>query len=188
MDYNLLNCPPFPADEDKMINSTRIRVARNLAAYPLGTAITREQRKEVEGLVVSALNEFTGDLKGKYFSLDTMTEADKKQLIADHFLFKGGDKYLQSAGLERDWPEARGIFHNDAKTFLSGLMRRINLESFPCKRVPTSSKFSKDSLMLPTKSNPRLNSLMMIISVTSLLAQPIWELVLEPLSISTCQN
>jgi len=118
MDYNLLNCPPFPADEDKMINSTRIRVARNLAAYPLGTAITREQRKEVEGLVVSALNDFTGDLKGKYFSLDTMTEADKKQLIADHFLFKGGDKYLQSAGLERDWPEARGIFHNDAKTFL----------------------------------------------------------------------
>jgi hypothetical protein len=41
MDYNQLNCPPFPADEDKMINSTRIRVARNLAAYPLGTAITR---------------------------------------------------------------------------------------------------------------------------------------------------
>jgi len=47
-----------------------------------------------------------------------MTEADKKQLIADHFLFKGGDKYLQSCGLEGDWPEARGIFHNDKKTFL----------------------------------------------------------------------
>lgn len=47
-----------------------------------------------------------------------MTEAERKQLIADHFLFKGGDKYLQSSGLEREWPEARGIFHNDAKTFL----------------------------------------------------------------------
>jgi len=47
-----------------------------------------------------------------------MSEADKKQLIADHFLFKGGDKYLESCGLERDWPEGRGIFHNDAKTFL----------------------------------------------------------------------
>merc|ERR1711918_12883 len=88
------------------------------AAYPLGTNISRDQRKEVENLVVSALNEFTGELKGKYYSLATMTEAEKKQLIADHFLFKGGDKYLQSAGLERDWPEARGIFHNDAKTFL----------------------------------------------------------------------
>ena len=47
-----------------------------------------------------------------------MTDAERKQLIADHFLFKGGDKYLESCGLERDWPEARGIFHNDAKTFL----------------------------------------------------------------------
>lgn len=47
-----------------------------------------------------------------------MSEDEKKQLIEDHFLFKGGDKYLEAAGLEREWPEARGIFHNDAKTFL----------------------------------------------------------------------
>merc|ERR1711998_220657 len=118
MDYNTLNCPPFPADEDKMINSTRIRVARNLAAYPLGTNVSRSERLEIEKLVVSALGEFQGDLKGKYYSLGGMSDAERKQLIADHFLFKGGDKYLQSAGLERDWPEARGIFHNDAKTFL----------------------------------------------------------------------
>ena len=25
---------------------------------------------------------------------------------------------MESCGLERDWPEARGIYHNDAKTFL----------------------------------------------------------------------
>merc|ERR1719231_464572 len=118
MDYNQLQCPPFPADEDRMINSTRIRVARNLAAYPLGTNVNRAERREIENLVVSALNEFTGELKGKYYSLETMTGAEKKQLIDDHFLFKGGDKYLESAGLERDWPEARGIFHNDNKTFL----------------------------------------------------------------------
>ena len=47
-----------------------------------------------------------------------MTETEKKQLIQDHFLFKGGDKYLESCGLENDWPEARGIFHNVNKTFL----------------------------------------------------------------------
>ena len=40
MDYTHLKCPPFPPDEDKMINSTRIRVARNLADYPLGTCVT----------------------------------------------------------------------------------------------------------------------------------------------------
>jgi len=58
-----------------MINSTRIRVARNLAAYPLGTAISKNDRKEVEKLVTSALGEFTGDLKGTYYSLESMTEA-----------------------------------------------------------------------------------------------------------------
>jgi len=81
MDYTKLNCPPFPADEDKMINSTRIRVARNLAAYPLGTAVTRKERLEIEKLVTSALAEFDGELKGKYYSLAKMTASEKNQLI-----------------------------------------------------------------------------------------------------------
>jgi len=42
MDYKKLNCPKFPEDEDKMINSTRIRVGRNLADYPLGSGVSRE--------------------------------------------------------------------------------------------------------------------------------------------------
>lgn len=118
MDHTKLKCPDFPPDEDKMINSTRIRVARNLADYPLGTAVTAQQRREIEAKVVSVLESFEGDLKGKYYSLAKMTDAERKQLIDDHFLFKGGDKYLESCGLEREWPEARGIFHNDSKTFL----------------------------------------------------------------------
>jgi len=118
MDPKTLNAPAFPADEDAMINSTRIRVARNFADYPLGTQINAADRREIERKVTTALAKFDGDLKGKYYSLAKMTDAEKKQLIADHFLFKGGDKYLESCGLEREWPEARGIFHNDAKTFL----------------------------------------------------------------------
>jgi len=42
MDFTKLKCPKFPKDEDAMINSTRIRVGRNLEGYPLGTAATRE--------------------------------------------------------------------------------------------------------------------------------------------------
>lgn len=118
MDYTKLNCPKFPEDEDKMINSTRIRVGRNFAEYPLGSNVTREQRKEIETKIVTALSKFEGELKGKYYSLGSMTPEEKKQLIQDHFLFKGGDKYLESAFLEREWPEARGIFHNVNKTFL----------------------------------------------------------------------
>jgi len=39
-------------------------------------------------------------------------------LIADHFLFKEGDRFQEASFLNRDWPEGRGIFHNDSKTFL----------------------------------------------------------------------
>ena len=60
----------------------------------------------------------TGDLKGTYYPLAGMKKEVQDQLIADHFLFKRGDKYLEEAGLNRDWPDGRGIYHNDKKTFL----------------------------------------------------------------------
>jgi hypothetical protein len=44
MDYEKLVCPPFDDEDAKMIKSTRIRVGRNLAKFPLGPGITREQR------------------------------------------------------------------------------------------------------------------------------------------------
>ena len=42
MDYKKLNAPPLAADEASMIRSTRIRVGRNLADYPLGPGLSRE--------------------------------------------------------------------------------------------------------------------------------------------------
>ena len=60
-----------------------------------------------------------GELAGKYYPLNKMTAADQKQLIEDHFLFKEGDRFLDAAGMNRDWPEGRGIFHNNEKTFLT---------------------------------------------------------------------
>jgi arginine kinase len=32
--------------------------------------------------------------------------------------YREGDRFLEACGLNREWPEGRGIFHNDAKTFL----------------------------------------------------------------------
>ena len=42
MDYTQLNCPPFTEEEAAMIVSTRIRVGRNLANYPLGPGISKD--------------------------------------------------------------------------------------------------------------------------------------------------
>ena len=39
--------------------------------------------------------------------------------MQDHFLFdKPVSPLLTCAGMARDWPDARGIFHNDRKNFL----------------------------------------------------------------------
>merc|ERR1712174_183274 len=59
------------------------------------------------------------DLSGTYYPLTGMDEAVRQQLVDDHFLFVSGDKNLIAAGMERDWPEGRGIYHNEEKTFLT---------------------------------------------------------------------
>jgi creatine kinase len=108
----------FPAEDAAMVNSTRIRVGRNLAGYPLGPGVSKDQRNEIMGEVVQACETFDGDLKGTFYPLKGMDKKVQQQLIDDHFLFKEGDRFLAACNLNRDWPEGRGIFHNDAKTFL----------------------------------------------------------------------
>jgi len=102
----------------RSINSTRIRVARNLKDFGFTPAVSREARKEIERRVVEALNTLEGDLAGKYYPLQGMAPDVQKQMIMDHFLFKEGDRFLEAAGCNRDWPEGRGIFHSADKRFL----------------------------------------------------------------------
>merc|ERR1711973_374860 len=103
---------------DAPVHSTRIRVGRSIDGFGLSPGITKEQRIGVEKLMVTAVQNFPQDLAGKYYPLTGMDERVRQQLVDDHFLFMSGDRNLQVAGMERDWPEGRGIFHNDKKTFL----------------------------------------------------------------------
>jgi len=105
-------------DDDVPVKSTRIRVGRSMAGFGLSPGITKEQRLEMEGLMKNAFANLKDDLSGEYYPLLGMEEATRQQLVDDHFLFMSGDKNLQAAGMERDWPEGRGIFHNKEKTFL----------------------------------------------------------------------
>jgi creatine kinase/arginine kinase len=118
MDASGLKNADFTAEDAAMVASTRIRVGRNLAGYPLGPGVTKEQRLEIMNKVVDACSKFEGDLAGTFYPLEGMSEDVRQQLVADHFLFKEGDRFLKACNLNRDWPSGRGIFHNDAKTFL----------------------------------------------------------------------
>ena len=59
-----------------------------------------------------------------------MSEEEQQVLIDDHFLFdKPVSPLLLASGMARDWPDARGIWHNDKKNFLVWVSTRKK-----CKR------------------------------------------------------
>ena len=104
--------------EGAFVISTRVRCGRSVQGYPFNPCMTEEHYKNLEGTVQGTLSSLTGELGGKYYPLLGMTKEVQQKLIDDHFLFKEGDRFLQAANACRYWPVGRGIYHNDAKTFL----------------------------------------------------------------------
>jgi len=105
--------------DPKYVKSCRIRTGRSVKGFCLPPSICRAERREVERILVEALNGLSGDLSGKYYPLKSMTKDEEQQLISDHFLFQKPTGHLMvNSGAVRDWPDARGIWHNLEKTFL----------------------------------------------------------------------
>jgi creatine kinase len=121
MDYNHLNMTPAQAAKfDKYVVSTRIRAGRSIDSLALPPSTDRAARRKVESLLVTALGGMVGDLSGKYYALGGMTKEQEDKLQAEGFLFQKPtpNNVLANCGAGRDWPDARGIFHNNDKTFL----------------------------------------------------------------------
>merc|ERR1711934_1056954 len=120
LDYTKIDRSSLPADLNKYCVSTRIRAARNISGFGLPPATSRGERRAVAAIAKEGLETLSGPLAGKYYDLADMSEADENQLIADHFLFQKPDPnaMIYGCGGCRYWPDARGIYHNDEKTFL----------------------------------------------------------------------
>ncbi|XP_050976975.1 creatine kinase, mitochondrial 2a (sarcomeric) isoform X1 [Labeo rohita] len=105
--------------DENYVLSSRVRTGRSIRGLSLPPACSRSERREVERVTVQALAGLKGDLAGRYYSLTEMTEQEQQRLIDDHFLFdKPVSPLLTCAFMARDWPDARGIWHNNEKTFL----------------------------------------------------------------------
>jgi len=105
--------------DEKYVLSSRVRTGRSIKGISLPPHCSRGERRLVEKVVTDALGGLSGEFKGKYYPLSKMTEKEQNQLIDDHFLFdKPVSPLLTCAGMARDWPDARGIWHNDKKNFL----------------------------------------------------------------------
>jgi creatine kinase len=105
--------------DEKYVLSTRVRTGRSIRGFALPPFVDRAERREVERIATTALKGLTGELQGTYYPLSSMTEEQQNKLIEDHFLFdKPVSPLLLASGMARDWPDARGIFHNNDKNFL----------------------------------------------------------------------
>ncbi|XP_051972606.1 creatine kinase, mitochondrial 2a (sarcomeric) [Xyrauchen texanus] len=105
--------------DERYVLSSRVRTGRSIRGLSLPPACSRSERREVERVVIQALSGLKGDLSGRYYSLTELAEHEQQRLINEHFLFdKPVSPLLTSAGMARDWPDARGIWHNNEKTFL----------------------------------------------------------------------
>lgn len=107
--------------------SMRVRVARNVASFPLPGAMTQEQRVEFENLAANAFATLAKDPEfgGKYLSITpgSPVEIDGDEYnrrVAAHQMFKdmSNDRYLNVAGISADWPFGRGMYVSQAEDFL----------------------------------------------------------------------
>lgn len=126
----------------KYVLTTRCRTGRSVRGIPLPPSCTFEQRRELEKIIVEGLNKMDGELAGKYYGLhgsqsmpeNTMSKEKEEELRGNGNLFQEPDStLLLSSGCGRHWPDARGIFHNEAKNFFVWIneedhMRIISME------------------------------------------------------------
>ncbi|CAG12713.1 unnamed protein product [Tetraodon nigroviridis] len=118
-DLNFENLKGGDDLDPNYVLSSRVRTGRSIKGFTLPPHNSRGERRGIEKLSIEALSSLDGEFKGKYYPLTGMTDAEQEQLIADHFLFdKPVSPLLTCAGMARDWPDGRGIWHNDNKSFL----------------------------------------------------------------------
>jgi len=102
----------------KLIVSSRIRVARNLAApFIMNPNGTSESRIAVLDMVRKCAETFPPELEGTVYAHADLTPEEEKQLIDDHILFKGRDARQAACGYHTYWPDGRGVFCSKDKTF-----------------------------------------------------------------------
>jgi len=109
----------------KYVLTTRCRTGRSVRGFKLPPATGFQERRDLEALIVKALKTMDGELKGEYFGLcgsqstETPMDKDKEErLRKSGNLFQEPDStLLLSSGCGRHWPDARGIYHNDAANF-----------------------------------------------------------------------
>merc|ERR1719410_2931630 len=79
---------------DKYVLTTRVRTGRSVRGFKLPPVISQQARRDLEALIVKALLQMDGDLKGDYFPLNGSTSYEPKPTGMTH----EKEKELRSCG------------------------------------------------------------------------------------------
>eukprot|EP00931_Biecheleriopsis_adriatica_P030663 TRINITY_DN18056_c0_g1_i1.p1 TRINITY_DN18056_c0_g1~~TRINITY_DN18056_c0_g1_i1.p1 ORF type:complete len:537 (+),score=103.78 TRINITY_DN18056_c0_g1_i1:77-1687(+) len=120
--------------------SCTARVSRNLEGIRFPPAATLADRCEVERLLAKGLLQLEGPLKGEYFPLagstsfsskpNGMTQQEEKVLADDKLLFYYPDSAaVLSTGSGRHWPNGRGVFVNESRSFTAWVNEEEHLRA-----------------------------------------------------------
>ncbi|KAJ9449173.1 Creatine kinase [Diplonema papillatum] len=112
----------------KYVLTSRVRTGRSVRGIRLPPSIGFDERRELERVCVKGLLNLKGVLKGDYYPLHGsmsyqpkvggMSEQKEEELRKAGNLFQEPDStLLLSSGMGRHWPDARGIYHNNAQNF-----------------------------------------------------------------------
>ena len=107
--------------------SMRVRVGRNLKAFNLPGAMSKQERCDMENFVLKAFEQLIDmpEYGGKYCSFtpghpNYVDKEEYQQLVDAHIAFKdmSADTYLLAAGIAHDWPHGRGVYISEDKGFI----------------------------------------------------------------------
>ena len=121
------SCDLAAIDERLRDVSMRVRVARNVATFPLPGAMTKKQRVAFERVAARAFAKLAEDpaFGGTYLSItpgspNEIDAGEYEQRVEAHQMFKdmSADPYLNAAGISGDWPHGRGMYVSLKEDFL----------------------------------------------------------------------
>lgn len=125
--------------------SVRVRVGRNLAAFPLPAAMALSDRTALETHMLAVFDRLIARpaYGGRYHSLTPATphavsDQQYAALVRDHLMFKdmSADPYLASAGISAHWPHGRGCYVSENKDVLVWVGEEDHLRIM-CMRTTT---------------------------------------------------
>ena len=166
-------CDLGAIDERLKEVSMRVRVARNVATFPLPGAMSKEQRVAFEDVAAQAFAQLieAPAFGGQYLSITPGStneiDADEYQRrVKAHQMFKdmSSDPYLKVAGISADWPCGRGMYVSRDGDFLVWVEKKTTCASWRCSAVeismPCLSAFARGSkhlraLLPPFATSPR---------------------------------